>query len=119
MTKNTWPAFVWTVLKNGKVREIYGESIWQFIPQQWRYWWIETLKTKYPHVFGEVTIENPPPIFVDRTPELSEWKDDMDSQLLSRIASSCNIHLLPKNLCPWGCSEFDHKVGYLDFDIVW
>ena len=71
-TKNAWPAFVWTVLKNRKVHEIYGESICQFIPQQWRYWWIETLKTKYLHVFGEVTIENQPPIFVDRTPELSE-----------------------------------------------
>ena len=43
----------------------------------------------------------------------------MDSQLLSRIASSCNTHLLPKILCPWGCSEFNHKAGYLDFDIVW
>ena len=46
LTKNAWPAFVWTVLKNRKVHEIYGESIWQFIPQQWRYWWIEFLKTK-------------------------------------------------------------------------
>ena len=62
---------------------------------------------------------NPPPIFFDRTPELSEWKDNLNSQILSRIASTCNKHLLPKNLCPWGCSEFNHKVGNLGFDIVW
>ena len=102
MTKNTWLAFVWTVLKNKQVREIYGESICQFIPQQWRYWLIQSSKTTHPHEFGEVTIENTPPVCVNRTPQVSEGKEELDSQLLSRIASACNAHLLSKNVCPWG-----------------
>ena len=43
----------------------------------------------------------------------------MDGQILSRIALARIEYLLHKYLCPWSFSEFDHKVGYFNFDITW
>ena len=117
--KFTWPSFVWTVLNNEKVKNAYGNKVWQFLPWQWRYWWIDTIKEKCPETYGDVTIKSPPCIFIDKTHEKKVWDDDVNSYLLSRLASCCNKYLLPNNLCPWGCTEFNHKCGYVSFDIVW
>ena len=37
---------------------------------------------------------------------------------ISYIADICNQFILPNILCPWGCSQFIHKVGYIYLDTV-
>ena len=49
---------------------------------------------------------------------MNDWNNDVDSLLLSKLASSCNNHLIADVLCPWGCSEFMHRCGYLDMDMI-
>jgi hypothetical protein len=118
--KNTWPSFVWSTLQNLNVRSKYNSKIWQFIPKPWRFWWLDSLREKYPIDYGHVSLEKPEPIFEDKTNELSEWNNDFNSLDLPKIAGACNkACFLPRILCPWGCSEFNHRCGYLDFDIVW
>ena len=63
----------------------------------------------YPNVFQAISIDNPSPIFVDRTLEIDEWNEDINSYELARLASTCNKHLMPKILCPWGCTEYNHR----------
>ena len=115
---NTWPGFIWFLLKDEDIHSNYGSSIWRFIPSQWRYWWIDEAKACFPHIFNSVSIESPSPIFIDKTMEIKEWNDDVNSYLLPRLASSCNKHLMPNIMCPWGCSEFNHKCGHISMDIV-
>ena len=55
---------------------------------------------------------------MDRTKELETYNEGIKSQKLSSIADGCNRFLLPNVLCPWGCSEFIHRVGYVDLDTV-
>ena len=51
-----------------------------------------------------------------RTKNLETWNEGIKSQKISYIADVYNQFLLPNFLCPWGCSEFIHKVGYVDLD---
>ena len=53
---------------------------------------------------------------MDRTKDLENWKEGIKSQKLSYIADVRNQFILPNVLCSWGCSEFIHKVGYVDQD---
>ena len=55
----TWCSYIWTVLKDEFIHEKYGEMIWRFIPVEWRPWWIDVLKEKFPFVFGNITITKP------------------------------------------------------------
>jgi hypothetical protein len=114
--ENIWPSFIWTLLSNSRIHGIYGRMIWKFIPTKWRHWWINELKASFPIVFAQITIENPIPIFVDRTIESNEWKNDINSFDLTKIAQACNKHLMPKVMCPWGCTEYTHRCGYIPLD---
>ena len=55
---------------------------------------------------------------MDRTKDLETWNEGIKSQKLSYIDDVCNQFILPNVLCPWGCSEFIHKVGYVDLYTV-
>ena len=55
---------------------------------------------------------------MDRTKDFETWNEVIKSQTLSSIDEVCNRFLLPNVFCPWGCSEFTHKVRYVDLDTV-
>ena len=103
---NTWPGFIWSVLSNESLVNKYGVKIWQFIPQQWRHWWLCSAFDYFPE---EISIQNPPSYFVDKTIEMNEWDTDIESMSLARLQDTTNKHLMPCVLCPWGCSEFYHR----------
>ena len=105
-------------MKDECLHEKYGESIWRFIPLEWRPWWLNSLKESFPLIFGNITLTHPVPVFQDITANIEEWNGDINSYLLSKLRDTCNKHLVPTVKCPWGCSEFIHKVGYLPIDIV-
>ena len=70
--------------------------------------------TQITEYYNSILITEPQSISMDRTKDLETWND----QKLSSVADACNQFLLPNVLCPWGCSEFIHKVGYVDLDTV-
>ena len=45
---NVWPAFIWSLLNNVNVQNAYGKHIWKFVPELWRYWWIDECKKRIP-----------------------------------------------------------------------
>ena len=55
---------------------------------------------------------------MDKTKDLETWNEGIKSPKLIYIADVCNQFLLPNGICPWGCSEFIHKVGYVGLDTV-
>ena len=63
-SSNTWPAFILTTLTTKNVFKIYGHKIWQSIPLHWQYWWVDTLTSHFPE-FNNISIYEPPPIFID------------------------------------------------------
>ena len=64
-------------------------------------------------------LKHPDSIFIDCSSDALEWKEDVESLLLSRLAKLCNKNIIPQNVYPWGCSEFNYKYVNMYFDIVW
>jgi len=116
--KYSWPGFVWSILTNPEVHREYASTIWHFIPQQWRPWWIYSVKEKYPLLFENISIDFPSSVFRDKTAEINNFWNDIESYDLARLSHTCNKHLQPTILCPWGCTDFLHRCGKLPFDCV-
>ncbi len=116
-SKNIWPAFIFSTLANEEVMNEYGIKVWQLIPTLWRHWWVDNIRA-FIFKYRNITLDFPKCIIIDRSLEKDEWTSDMESQLLLRIASSCNKYMLPCILCPWGCTEYVFSCGYLSLDIV-
>ena len=55
---------------------------------------------------------------MDITKYLENYNEWIKPQKLSYIYDFCNQFLLTNVLCTWGCSEFIHKVRYVDLDTV-
>ena len=113
-----WCSFIWSLLANVDIHKEYGKQIWRYIPFEWRLWWMRSVMISFPSVYTNITFHNPAPFFKGKTNDIKEWNDYINSYLLSRLASASNKFLRPTIKCPWGCSEFQHKVGYLSLDIV-
>ena len=112
-----WCSFIWYVLSSKEIQSEYGCTVWKFIPKEWRLWWSDSIQEECPEEFMNLDLDEFY-YFKDKTKDLSNWDDDIGSYMLSRLRSTSNKYLLPVIKCPWGCSEFMHKVGYLPMDIV-
>ena len=65
-----------------------------------------------------MTLEYPIPYFNDITHQIREWKEEIDSKLLSRLVKISNKLLISNVLCPWRCSEYIHVCGYVEIDLI-
>ena len=92
----------------------YGNLIWKFVPTTWRYWWLDSFQA----FFADTSIEQPCSYFVDRTYDIQRWDELITSCTLPNLRDACNELLIPKILCPFGCSEFYFKHGIVSLDIV-
>ena len=114
--RSTWPAFIWYLLTDPKILFHYQPSfLWKLIPQQWRSWWLPSLKNYFARHYESFTTTFPQSLFLDRTEDLSEWDHMMETKSLPNIAQCCNKHLMPIVLCPWGCTTYIHKHGSIPF----
>ena len=113
-----WCSYVWYLLSNEEIHEVYGSAIWRYIPMKWRPWWLSAIQIEFPAIFNDVSIDSPSPGFVDKTLDIKEWKSDINSFALARLEAASNKFLQPIVKCPWGCSEFLHKAGHIPFDVM-
>jgi predicted GIY-YIG superfamily endonuclease len=109
-----WPAFLWTILNDNITNAQYGSHLWRFIPIPWRHWWITAASDR----LNDITIDHPLPFFVDRTKEINDWDNLIGSYSLPNLRDACNKYLVPTILCPFGCTEFNHRCGHISIDIV-
>ena len=114
--QNSWPSFVWIILTDKDILDVYGVYVWRFLPVGWRYWWMNSLHES--DVLHDVTIEYPTAMFKDISNEVRDMKSGLSSNTLSEIIRVCNKHLIPSVLCPWGESEYIHKCGNIPYDIM-
>ena len=63
-----------------------GDSIWKFIPNKWRPWWIVEIKNDYPDNFGHLSLESPSLISIDITEDIQEWEYSINSYKLFQLA---------------------------------
>ena len=71
------------------------------------------------HAGGEgISMEVPKPIFKEITEMRSELMQSLKELKLGDLMWNVNRYLFPTILCPWGCSEFPHKIELLPLDVV-
>ena len=131
VAKNTWPGFLWRLLSGGhqpkfssyyNYYDVYsGEHLWKAIPHTMRAWWLDTVRNVNNH--GEYPYRNcdlttPPSFFEDRSNDLREFQDDLDSGEQSRLMKALNNEqIMNANvLCPFGCSEYCRTAEYSDWE---
>ena len=108
----------WSFLQNTPLQSIYGINIFNIIPTNFHYWWIESLLDYFPDVYQGISIEFPPPIFSDITTDIEESKRLLKQNSLLDLEYVCNNHLKPTVMCPWGCSEFIQHCGSCNIDVI-
>ena len=90
-----------------------------------RGYWIDEIARRYPsqlpddngvhvylrsdnntHAYHECSESEPIPFSKDRTVELTQFQDDIQSYDLKRMLNALNDGPKPDVQCPWGCSNF-------------
>jgi len=116
-----WPGFIWSMLSSTYVHDAYGTSIWRYIPYEWRLWWIDAVRHKFPRVYGSITMQSPAPAFLDGTRDITFFNkyidyNNNDKKAFAQLRDACNKLLMPTVSCPYGCSEYLHKGNFLSLD---
>ena len=76
------------MLSNPDARRIYGAKLWQFIPIDWRPWWLSAISQF--ECYNGVTADSPSSFFIDRSSSLCSFEHDITSYKLSRLIDGCN-----------------------------
>ena len=88
-----------------------------------RPWWIYSIKTILESncPYADVSLNNPPPIFKDKTADAKKYNDDFGSGSFTRIVNAMNNEeIINANiLCPWGCSVSFRDAGMLPLDLIY
>ena len=50
-----------TYFSDEKILDVYGVYVWRFLPEKWRYWWIDAVHGC--DIFEDVTIDSPSAFF--------------------------------------------------------
>ena len=96
---NVWSSFMWSLLINKDILEIYRKYIWRFIPHKWIYWWLDHVQDIDNHI--GVTLYEPLPIFKDISDDIQDMNRSLEINSFSELRKCCNQHLMPLVLCPW------------------
>ena len=95
-----------------------GRTLWRLVPRKMRPWWTRELGTRA--AYRSCTIQDPEPVFEDKTLDLQQFNRDYDSEQLCRLTRAMeNYSVIMNNvMCPWKCSTSCHESGRIAFDIM-
>lgn len=112
-----WPAYMWSMFVNAKIRKKNGIGLWRYVTMPWRSWWIDAVR----HLPGLnlVTLVSPKPYFV----EVSENKMLLEKAIndllwLPLVKAVDSYGALPIVKCPWGCSDFLNCTKHVPLDAI-
>lgn len=115
--KNVWPAFMWCVLRNDMILSHSGLGVWSYVPMKWQHWWIDDFRML--HDWDErISMEAPEPVFDEIMDRQCALMQSLEELRLGDLMLHVNQFLYPTVMCPWGCSEYLHKVELLPLDVV-
>ena len=117
----TWPAFVWYFLSDRDFRASYQPfHLWKFIPLIRRHWWLDEFISSIlnRNERNSISLDHPKPFFIDQTCEMKDWEERISSLTLPNLRIACNKFCIPYVACPFGCSTFIFRNGYIGFDII-
>jgi hypothetical protein len=116
MLKHYWPAMVYSFLSLKYPEHVVAIPLaerWKFIPESWRDWWSQVIQNE--------DIMEEEPVIKDVTSSYYTLQKDLKELHWLNLGKSMDRHLAyPEIRCPWGDSEFLHRVNYLPYgDFLW
>ena len=111
-----WPSFLWHSfeLHNNLDK---AEKIWKLLSLKWRLSWLESVR-QIGGTFSNLESETGGILFDDISSEYMWFKNGVDSLEKIKLESCVNKHCVPRIRCPWGCTEFIEKCGFISFGIL-
>jgi len=118
---NAWPAFIWKMLTNEKLQAHHGRLLWGFVPMLWRHWWLTPARgiVTRDAEFGSVTMEEPRAYFREITKDRDGLMGSIKRLRFGELKCCVNKFMHSTVRCPWGCTEFPHKLGKVDLSDVY
>ena len=85
-----------------------------------RHWWLEEFKLSISNLNERnyISLEQPKPFFIDRTPDIKEWDYIINTHTLPNLRIACNKYCISTVSCPFGCSTFIFGRGSISLDIM-
>jgi hypothetical protein len=126
--ENVWHLFLYCLLFGwhtssfqGKIYHhsiLGGKTLWRFIPQSIREWWIDEIAEHAAH--NTCTLDSPASVFDDKTSDFIQFNNDFNSGQLARVCKAMDNHkIVDRNvLCPWSCSCACRDAGRISLDLV-
>ena len=108
-----WPSYIWKLLIFEEPDVPGCHRLIRAIPHQWLKYWYKSLKA-----LGRWPPENSEVVTLDVTVEKREFMKITKDLKLGELKNGCDRLLMPKILCPWGCTSYLHHKGSVSFDAI-
>ena len=103
---------------NLRVQQEFGNGLWALLPALWRPWWLHSLQFQGFQCYHDITLEFPPSLFTEVSADREEFLAALELNTAGALIRACDKHIIPNISCPWGCTEYIHKVGKMPLDVV-
>jgi hypothetical protein len=94
------------------------DALWSIVPCNWKGWWIDSLNAFLPRERDVYCLTGDISYVRDVTAERNKMLEADRMLELKKLIDCWDNHLMPRVLCPWGCTEYYDLCGVLPFDAM-
>ena len=119
--KIAWPVYMWKLLTHPIMLEKFGSDILHWVPVSCHSAWRQSLTNELPAYYHNGSFDcyaKGVPVMVDGSVPKRQFMGVLKRNRLGEIKEACDRLLVPRVLCPWGCSAYLHDVGSVPYDAV-
>ena len=116
-----WPVYMWRFLTHSVMLAKFGSDALHWVPTSCHHAWRQSLIAEFPAHYDSDLFDcyaGGTPIIVDGSVPRRQFLRALERNRLGELKEVCDRLLIPRVLCPWGCSAYFHDVGSVPYDAV-
>lgn len=116
-----WPVYMWKLVTHPNMLLRFGIGTLHWIPATLLDFWEHQLVSRFPDYYDASSISAhrmTVAVVTDVTEDIGKFKGILSRNKIGELKRGCNQYLMPRILCPWGCTAYLHDYGYVSYDAV-